>query len=277
MAPTAIELPLGFFLILLPIAVVVMVIPQWPERQTVATAAAKEAATLYATAGSADEGAAAAQAAVAQAAAELRAATAWRSSCRGRGVGVAPSPPASPWRSRPCRCRSSARSATCRGQRRHRPASRTTRRYEHAPSLRRRGRGTTGSVTLLMIGVTMIVMFVGWFSFTMWNGSNERRQLAAAADQAAQAGATALDAAAFRASGVRQLDPAAAEQRAIASLADQDIEDMLTDYSINATADQIVVVLEGQVDVGLLRIFDVNRGPDRSPCHRRRHPPEEAP
>ena len=50
----AIELPLGFFLILLPIAVVVMVIPQWPERQTVATAAAKEAATLYATAGSAD-------------------------------------------------------------------------------------------------------------------------------------------------------------------------------------------------------------------------------
>ena len=64
----AIELPLGFLLILLPIAVVVMVVPQWPERQTVATAAAKEAATLYATAGSADEGAAAAQAAVAQAA-----------------------------------------------------------------------------------------------------------------------------------------------------------------------------------------------------------------
>ena len=36
---------------------------------------------------------------------------------------------------------------------------------------------------------------------------------------------------------------------------------MLTDYSVNATADQIVVVLEGQVDVGLLRIFDVNSGP----------------
>ena len=46
-----------------------MVIPQWPERQTVATAAAKEAATLYATAASPGEGAAAAQAAVAQAAA----------------------------------------------------------------------------------------------------------------------------------------------------------------------------------------------------------------
>jgi hypothetical protein len=125
----------------------------------------------------------------------------------------------------------------------------------------RRARDDRGSVTLLMIGATMIVMFVGWIAFTMWNGSNERRQLAAAADQAAQAGATALDAAAFRATGARQLDPAAAEQRAIASLADQDIEDKLTDYSVNATADQIVVVLEGQVDIGLLRIFDVNSGP----------------
>jgi len=66
---TAIELPLGVALILLPIAVIVMVIPQWPERQTVATAAAKEAATLYANAASPGEGAAAAEAAVAQAAA----------------------------------------------------------------------------------------------------------------------------------------------------------------------------------------------------------------
>ena len=104
----------------------------------------------------------------------------------------------------------------------------------------RRGRGDRGSITLLMIGSTMIVMFVGWIAFTMWNGSNERRHLAAAADQAAQAGATALDPAAFRASGARQLDPSAAEQRALDNLAEQGIDDMLTDYSVNATADQIV-------------------------------------
>jgi hypothetical protein len=66
---TAIELPLAIGLILLPISILVMVIPQWPERQTVATAAAKEAATLYANADGPDEGAAAAQAAVTQAAA----------------------------------------------------------------------------------------------------------------------------------------------------------------------------------------------------------------
>jgi hypothetical protein len=66
---TAVELPLGVALILLPIAVIVMVIPQWPEHQTVATAAAEEAATLYANADAPEEGAAAAQAAVARAAA----------------------------------------------------------------------------------------------------------------------------------------------------------------------------------------------------------------
>ena len=35
---------------------------------------------------------------------------------------------------------------------------------------------------------------------------------------------------------------------------------MLTDYSVDATAAQIIVILDGQVDIGLLRIFDVGDG-----------------
>jgi hypothetical protein len=65
----AIEMPLAVGLLLLPIAMVVMLIPQWPERQTVARAAAKEAATLYANAPDQASGAALAQASVSQAAA----------------------------------------------------------------------------------------------------------------------------------------------------------------------------------------------------------------
>ena len=200
----AIELPLGFLWILLPIAVIVMVIPQWPERQTVATAAAKEAATLYATAATAGDGAAAAEAAVAQAAAELRAA---QPSARADGI-VVP---------RLHRDR--------RRHRRHPRRASTARRHDRfhvmdgdvvVPSggLRvavndtaRRGRGDNGSITLLMIGATLIVMFVGWLAFTLWAGASERRQLASAADQAAQAGATALNVTVFRQSGTRQLDP----------------------------------------------------------------------
>ena len=64
----AVELPLAVGLLLLPIAIIAMLVPQWPERQTVARSAAKEAATLYANAPSKSEGADLARASVAQAA-----------------------------------------------------------------------------------------------------------------------------------------------------------------------------------------------------------------
>ena len=125
----------------------------------------------------------------------------------------------------------------------------------------RRGRGDTGSITLLMIGATLIVMFVGWLAFTLWAGSSERRQLASAADQAAQAGATALDVDVFRQSGIRQLAPGLAEQRAFDSLTSQGVDDLLTSYQISADTGQVTVILEGEIDIGLLRIFDVNDDP----------------
>lgn len=124
----------------------------------------------------------------------------------------------------------------------------------------RRTRDDRGSITLWVLGVTLVVMFVGWFSVTLWTGSDQRRQLAAAADQAAQAGATALDTATFRTSGVRQLDPAAARERAIASLAEQHIDRLLTDYRVDASTTQVTVTLDGVVDIGFLRIFDSGDG-----------------
>ena len=65
----AIELPLAVGLLLLPISMIVMVVPQWPERQTVASAAAKDAATVYANAPNPESGADRARISVAQAAA----------------------------------------------------------------------------------------------------------------------------------------------------------------------------------------------------------------
>ena len=64
----AVELPLAVCLLLLPIAMIVMLLPQWPERQTVATAAAKDAATIYANASDQNAGAELASLSVAQAA-----------------------------------------------------------------------------------------------------------------------------------------------------------------------------------------------------------------
>lgn len=65
----AIEMPLAVGLLLLPIAILVMMVPQWPERQTVARAAAKDAATVYANAPDEQSGQAQAAAVVSTAAA----------------------------------------------------------------------------------------------------------------------------------------------------------------------------------------------------------------
>lgn len=63
---TAIETPLALVLLLVPVALMVITIPAWPERQTVARAAAAQAARTAALADSWDEATAAGEDAVAR-------------------------------------------------------------------------------------------------------------------------------------------------------------------------------------------------------------------
>lgn len=64
----AIEMPLAIGLFLIPLALIVITLPTWPERQTVARAAATEAARAAVLADSWEDGIAAGEEAVAQAA-----------------------------------------------------------------------------------------------------------------------------------------------------------------------------------------------------------------
>lgn len=111
-----------------------------------------------------------------------------------------------------------------------------------------------GSVTVWTLGMVLVVMFVGAISFDLWSGFATRRDYAGAADQAAQAGANALDVTLFRSTGERRLDPARAEQLAAENLATHSLDDT-TGVLIDATSEQVVVELTGTVDVGLLRLF----------------------
>ena len=63
---TVVELPLAVSLLLIPVAVAVMVLPQWPEAQNVATSAAQEAASSFVNAPDPDTGLARAEAAIAR-------------------------------------------------------------------------------------------------------------------------------------------------------------------------------------------------------------------
>ena len=114
--------------------------------------------------------------------------------------------------------------------------------------------GDRGSVTVWALGMVLVVLFLGALSFDLWSGFGTRREYAGAADQAAQAGANALDTSLFRSMGERKLDPERAEQLAAENLATHGLANV-TGVVIEATADEVVVEVTGDVDVGLLRIF----------------------
>ena len=111
-----------------------------------------------------------------------------------------------------------------------------------------------GFVTVWALGMVLIVMFLGAISFDLWSGFATRRDYAGAVDQAAQAGANALNQDHFRATGERKLDADRAEQLASENLATHGLANV-TGVLIDATADEVVVEVTGAVDVGLLRIF----------------------
>jgi Putative Flp pilus-assembly TadE/G-like len=117
-----------------------------------------------------------------------------------------------------------------------------------------------GTVTIWTMGMILIVALLGWLSLGLWSVFAERRDLAAAADQAAQSGATALDVDQFRTTGIAVLDPALAEQRALDYLAQQDLGP-ITNIDVNATTEQIVVAVETDVELGLLTLLTENDEP----------------
>lgn len=112
-----------------------------------------------------------------------------------------------------------------------------------------------GSVALWMLGLCVVVLFVGGLSLDLWRAFSERRALAGAVDAAAAAGASALDTAVLRTTGGVVLDPAAAEALAGANLAVQTDLGALTAVDIAATPAAITVSAAGTVDLTLTRVL----------------------
>jgi Flp pilus assembly protein TadG len=112
-----------------------------------------------------------------------------------------------------------------------------------------------GTVTLWILGLCLMVFLLGGISLDLWRAFSERRALAAVADAAAVAGASALDTAAYRAANTVQLVPVEAERRARASLADQLDQRALRGAHVTASTTEVTVVVAGRVDFSLLRIL----------------------
>ena len=119
-----------------------------------------------------------------------------------------------------------------------------------------------GMITIWALGMVLVVSLIGWMGIGAWSAFGERRELSAAADQAAQAGATALDLATVRTDNVRQLNPDEAEARAWDSLANQNLGDT-TDATVTATPERIIITLESEISTGLLGVFADDNQPFR--------------
>ncbi len=116
-------------------------------------------------------------------------------------------------------------------------------------------RAESGTITLWLLGLCLVLFALGGISLDLWRAFSERRALAATADAAALAGASAVDEARYRASGELLLDPALAETRARAHIAHQLDRAALRAVSVHADTEAVTVVVHGIVGFTLLGVL----------------------
>ena len=120
-----------------------------------------------------------------------------------------------------------------------------------------------GAAMLWVLGLSVIVLFLGGISLDLWRAFEVRQDLAAMADSAAAAGASQIDVEVFRGSGDVVLDMTAAEASARASIASQQeasrvtVEPQIT-FNDSAAPTRISVTLEGELRFTLLKILPLD-------------------
>jgi hypothetical protein len=115
-----------------------------------------------------------------------------------------------------------------------------------------RERGTT---TFWLLGLCLLLFALGGISVDLWRSFSVRRALAADADAAALAGASAIDEDEYRSTGTLVLLPALAERRARSSLSSQLDTAALRAVDVDASARSVTVVVRGNVTFSLLGVL----------------------
>jgi Flp pilus assembly protein TadG len=118
-----------------------------------------------------------------------------------------------------------------------------------------RARGSAGTVVLWLLGVCLLLFALGGISLDLWRAFSERRALAATADAAALAGASALDETRYRTANELVLDPAHAEAQARASIERQVDRAALRSFDVRADPEAVTVVVHGDVGFTLLGLL----------------------
>jgi hypothetical protein len=115
-----------------------------------------------------------------------------------------------------------------------------------------RERGTT---TFWLLGLCLMLFALGGISLDLWRSFSSRRALAASADAAALAGASAIDEDRYRATGALVLLPTLAERRARTNLSTQLDTAAVRGVDVDASERAVTVVVRGNVAFSLLGLL----------------------
>lgn len=117
-------------------------------------------------------------------------------------------------------------------------------------------RAEDGFVSVWMLGLGIVVLFLGGLSLDLWRAYSVRRSVAEMVDAAADAGASGLDEASFRGPGQPvRLDPARAEALARSALAAEPASAGLASVEVSAGATQVTVQATALVHLSLVRVL----------------------
>lgn len=117
-----------------------------------------------------------------------------------------------------------------------------------------------GSVTVWMMVVPLLIALLGGVTLDLWAAMATRGRVAAVADDAATAAATAVTEASLR-TGAPRLDPSLAQQRGLSAVADHPDTGLVDDVVVVSTDAQVRVTVSGRAPLHLLRMI----GPDDLP------------
>ena len=121
--------------------------------------------------------------------------------------------------------------------------------------MRARVRDERGTVTLWVLGLCVVVFFLGGLGLDLWRAIATRRELSAMADSVATAAANGVDEQALRTDGTVRLDPTRVRAIANETLTRDDRASGLRAVSLQVAGDEVVVTLEDEVPFSLLGVF----------------------
>lgn len=120
-----------------------------------------------------------------------------------------------------------------------------------------------GFFTIWVLGLCLMVAFVGGLSYDLWHSFSDKRQLSNIVDAAAVAGASEIDINAFKEdSSVVRLNQAAASSTALAYLqrAMNDTGTEITDATVTFDNNAVVVTASTKTELTLSRLLFVAFG-----------------